>query len=306
MAKRGGVVIEQVEPSDRRVVISGDFGLRALFWLPAQVTGAGFLLVHGLASNARLWDGVAHRLAGAGRTAVAIDLRGHGRSDKPDTGYDFATISEDLRLLIGAIGLDRPVLVGQSWGANVVLDFAVRHPDLTRGIVLVDGGLTDLRDAFPTWEVCWDRLAPPQLLGIPLSDVEGYFQQNHADWAAAGLEGSLANFEIRPDRTIAPWLSRDRHKAILESMWGQRTGELWSRLRVPALIFPVDGGEGDWTRAKRAGAEAAATALRASGVPGRVHWFAGDHDIHAQHPAELTDAILDAERNRLFESVRVP
>ena len=135
-------MIEQVEPSDRRVVISGDFGLRALFWLPAQVTGAGFLLVLGLASNARLWDGVAHRLAGAGRTAVAIDLRGHGRSDKPDTGYDFATISEDLRLLIGAIGLDRPVLVGQSWGANVVLDFAVRHPDLTRGIVLVDGGLT--------------------------------------------------------------------------------------------------------------------------------------------------------------------
>ena len=299
-------MIEQVEPSDRRVVISGDFGLRALSWLPPDGTGAGFLLVHGLASNARLWDGVARRLAGAGRTAVAIDLRGHGRSDKPDTGYDFATISEDLRLLIGAVGLDRPILVGQSWGANVVLDFAVRHPRLTRGIVLVDGGLTDLRDAFPTWDVCWDRLAPPPLVGIPLSDVEGYFQQNHADWPAEGLEGSLANFEIRPDRTIAPWLSRDRHKAILESMWGQRTAELWSRLRVPALIFPVDGGEGDWTRAKHAGAEAAEAALLVSGVPGRVQWFVGDHDIHAQHPAELTEAILDAERAGLFESVRVP
>jgi pimeloyl-ACP methyl ester carboxylesterase len=299
-------VIEQVEPSDRRVVISGDFGLRALCWFPPKGTGAGFLLVHGLASNARLWDGVARRLAGAGRKAVAIDLRGHGRSDKPDTGYDFATISEDLRLLIGAVGLDRPILVGQSWGANVVLDFAIRHPELSRGIVLVDGGLTDLRDAFPTWDVCWDRLAPPPLVGMPLSDVEAYFQQNHADWPAEGLEGSLANFEIRPDRTIAPWLSRDRHKAILESMWGQRTAELWSRLRVPALMFPVDGGEGDWTRAKRAGAEAAEAALVASGVPGRVHWFVGDHDIHAQHPAELTEAILDAERAGLFESVRVP
>jgi pimeloyl-ACP methyl ester carboxylesterase len=299
-------VIEQVEPSDRRVVISGDFGLRALSWLPPEGTGAGFLLVHGLASNARLWDGVARRLAGAGRTAVAIDLRGHGRSDKPDNGYDFVTISEDLRLLIGAVGLDRPILVGQSWGANVVLDFAVRHPEFARGIVLVDGGLTDLRDAFPTWDVCWDRLAPPPLVGIPLSDVEGYFHQNHADWPAEGLDGSLANFEIRPDRTIAPWLSRDRHKAILESMWGQRTAELWSRLRVPALIFPVDGGEGDWTRAKRAGAEAAEAALLVSGVPGRVHWFVGDHDIHAQHPAELTEAILDAERAGLFDSVRVP
>jgi len=45
-----------------------------------------FVLVHGLASNARLWDGVARRLAGAGHSSAAVDLRGHGRSDKPDTG----------------------------------------------------------------------------------------------------------------------------------------------------------------------------------------------------------------------------
>ena len=47
---------------------------------------------------------------------------------------------------------ERPILAGQSWGATVVLDFAVRYPDLTRGIVLVDGGLTNLGDAFPSWE----------------------------------------------------------------------------------------------------------------------------------------------------------
>ena len=163
-----------------------------------------FLLVHGLASNARLWDGVAPRLAAAGHRAAAVDLRGHGRSDKPDGGYDFATISEDLRALIAALGFDRPVLVGQSWGAGVVLDFGVRHPGLTRGLVLVDGGLTDLRDAFPTWEICWQRLAPPQLVGLPLSDVEGYFRQNHADWPSEGLEASLANFEIRPDPDDRP------------------------------------------------------------------------------------------------------
>jgi pimeloyl-ACP methyl ester carboxylesterase len=262
--------------------------------------GVSFLLVHGLASNARLWDGVAPRLAAAGHRAAAVDLRGHGRSDKPDGGYDFATISEDLRALIAAVGFDRPVLVGQSWGAGVVLDFGVRHRGLTRGIVLVDGGLTDLRDAFPTWEVCWQRLAPPQLVGLPLSDVEGYFRQNHADWPSEGVEASLANFELRPDRTIAPWLTRERHRAILESMWGQRTADLWAALRVPALVVPVDGGEGDWTTAKRAGADAAEATMRAAGVPCRVEWFSGDHDIHAQHPAELAEALLAADRKGLF------
>jgi hypothetical protein len=83
-------------------------------------------------------------------------------------------------------------------------------------------------------------------------------------------------------------------------MFNQRTGDLWRELRVPALIIPVDGGESDWTKAKRAGADSAMTATQASGVPARTAWFKGDHDIHAQHPAELTDAILSADREGLF------
>ena len=296
----------RLDPVDERFEVDGGIELRVLRWNPpieaALASGAPFVLVHGLASNARLWDGVARHLAEAGRRSTAVDLRGHGHSDKPDSGYDFATIAEDLRALIGSLGpgFERPILVGQSWGASVVLDYAVRHPDLTRGIVLVDGGLTDLRDAFPTWEICWERLAPPQLVGMPLDSVEGYFRSAHADWTAEGIEGSLANFEIRPDRTIAPWLSRDHHKAILEAMWGQRTADLWRSLRVPALIVPVDGGESDWTKAKRAGSEAAMAAAGSSGVAVRVNWFKGDHDIHAQHPDELTEAIIAADRDGLF------
>jgi pimeloyl-ACP methyl ester carboxylesterase len=307
-------VSNPIRPIDERIRVADGVALRILRWQPTDggsndpiAAGAAppmapFLLVHGLASNARLWDGVARRLTAAGRTAVAVDLRGHGLSDKPDVGYDFATISEDLRALIGALGprFALPIIVGQSWGGGVVLDFAVRHPELTRGIVLVDGGLTDLRDAFPTWEVCWDRLAPPPLVGLPLSTVEGYFRTAHADWPEEGFEGSLANFEIRPDRTIAPWLSRDHHKAILQSMWEQRTADMWRSLRVPALIVPVDGGETDWTAAKRAGAVAAEAAAMVSGVPVRVQWFKGDHDLHAQHPAELADAMLAAEHEGPF------
>ncbi len=305
---------DQAAVVDERITVADGVDLRVLRSDPITgVASSGrvsssssaappYVLVHGLASNARLWDGVAARLAEAGRRSVAVDLRGHGHSDKPEAGYDFETIASDLRAVVGVLGPDftRPILVGQSWGANVVLDAAVRYPDLSSGVVLVDGGLTELRDAFPTWEICWDRLAPPQLVGVPLSDVESYFRSAHADWPEKGFEGSLGNFEIRADRTIAPWLTRDHHKAILESMWGQRTAELWRLLRIPALIVPVDGGESDWTKAKRAGAEAALAAASQTGVPVRVRWFKGDHDIHAQHPAELADAILAADRDGLF------
>ena len=118
------MVSSMIEPVDERIRVAAGIELRVLRWQPpldsgtVAASGAPFLLVHGLASNARLWDGVARRLASAGHSAVAVDLRGHGHSDKPESGYDFATIVEDMRALIGALGLgfERPILVGQSWG----------------------------------------------------------------------------------------------------------------------------------------------------------------------------------------------
>lgn len=305
-----GIELERIQPVDERVVLDS-LTLRVLRWnaIPdpdrADNRLPPFLLVHGLASNARLWDGMGRRLALAGRSSVAVDLRGHGRSDKPDGGFDFETVAGDLVQLIGKLGLERPIVAGQSWGANVVLDLAVRRPDLLQGIVLVDGGLNDMRDAFPSWDECWERLAPPQLVGLPLDAIEAYFRTNHADWAPDGLEGSLGNFDVRPDRTIAPWLTRERHKLILHELWAQRPSELWPQLRVPALVVPVDNGSSDWVAGKRSGVERALAAARASGTPVLVEWFEGDHDIHAQRPAELVSAILEAERSGLFGEVRV-
>jgi hypothetical protein len=86
-------------------------------------------------------------------------------------------------------------------------------------------------------------------------------------------------------------------------MWGQSTSDLWRALRVPVLIVPVDGGENDWTKSKRAGAGAALAATQANGVPARVVWFTGDHDIHAQRPAEVTEAILSADRDGFFSGI---
>ena len=100
-----------------------------------------FLLVHGLASNARLWDGVARRLAAAGHEVVAVDQRGHGGSEQTATGYDTATAAADLAELIALrhwTGKREPVVAGQSWGGNVVLTLAALHGGVA-AIALVDG-----------------------------------------------------------------------------------------------------------------------------------------------------------------------
>ncbi len=271
-------------------------------------SGPGMLLVHGLASNARLWDGVAEWLVTRGHAVAALDQRGHGRSSKPEDGYELDSVCADLAAVVRHLGIavdpsawSRPVLVGQSWGGNVVLELGYLRPDLTRGLVGVDGGTIELASRFSTWGECASALAPPIFDGITASQLESMFRQMHPDWPEAGIRGSLANFEARPDGTLAPRLRRDHHMEILAALWDHRPSTRYPHLEVPLLLAPADTGDQGWTDAKRA--EVAAAASSAPRV--RVRWFSpSDHDIHAQHPAELAQAVHEATVDGFFPDER--
>jgi pimeloyl-ACP methyl ester carboxylesterase len=284
----------------QRVAIAGNVTLVADTWPPVDVMPAGdtasFVLVHGLASNARMWDGVAARLSERGYGAVTVDLRGHGKSSKPSGPYDVPTVAADLAALIGSMGLDRPVVAGQSWGGNVVLELAAGHPQATRGIVCVDGGWLEPSVGFPSWEACREALAPPRLAGLHRDDVERFIRGAHPDWPETGIEGVLANFEVLPDGTIAPWLTYERHLAVLRGMWDHHPSERYASVAVPVLLVPAAGGDADREAQKRQGVDLALAALPNA----RLRWFTGDHDIHAQHPAELADVMLDMIADGFF------
>ena len=261
-----------------------------------------FVLVHGLASNARMWDGVAQALVTAGHTAVTVDLRGHGRSSKPRGPYDVPAVAGDLAALIEQLGVARPVVVGQSWGGNVVLELAARRPDLVRGLVCVDGGWFEPSRDFADWDACRAALAPPRLAGRHLDEIEGYMRSAHPDWPETGIRGVLANFEIRADGTVAPWLTFDHHIKVLHGLWEHHPSDLYAGLAVPVLLVPADGGGGgdggqaDRMARKRRDVDTAATIIPNA----RVRWFTGDHDIHAQHPGELAGVMRDCCADGFF------
>jgi pimeloyl-ACP methyl ester carboxylesterase len=256
----------------------------------------GFLLVHGLASNARLWDGVAGRLFELGYAVAALDQRGHGRSSKPGTGYDFPAVCNDLVAVIDALAKrgsswERPVVVGQSWGANVALELGWRQPGLLSGVALVDGGVNDLASRFPTWESCRQALAPPHLTGLQARDFEASIRRLHPDWKDWAVRATLANVKVDADGTIAPWLSLERHLQILEALYHHRPRQHFPEMQVPVLLAPADTGEEIWTKEKRAGVEEAEATI----PDVRVRWFApADHDIHLQHPNELAEVLHEA------------
>jgi len=277
---------------ERSITVAGGVALHVVERGPvagAPGSGRPFLLVHGLASNARLWDGVATHLAAAGHPVVAVDQRGHGRSDTPDDGYDMATVTGDLAALIAALGWARPVVAGQSWGGNVVLELAARHPHSVGAVAAVDGGFIELSRRFATWDECASALRPPHLVGTPAVRMEQWIREAHSDWPESGIRGALANFEVRADGTIRPWLTLERHMAILRELYAHRPLLAAPRVTCPALLVPADTGDVAWTHDKE---EAVADLLNA--LPdGRVHWFRpAHHDVHAQHPAAVAEVLI--------------
>ena len=253
----------------------------------ARGPGRPFLLVHGLASNARLWDGVARRLVDAGHEVLAVDLRGHGRSEETSDGYDTATAAADLAALIrlqGWTGPRAPIAVGQSWGGNVVLTLAAVHGGVA-GLGLVDGGWIHLADRFPTFDGCWAVLAPPRFDGLTRSELEQRSRGWHADWPQEGRLGSLANFADLPDGTVRPHLSREHHRSIVHSLWQDDPSALYPRVGVPTVLMAAVDQVPDVPTPVTRAAQAIGGA--------EVVWYVGaHHDLHAQQPDRCADDLL--------------
>lgn len=255
--------------------------------------GRALLLLHGLASSSHIFDRLAPRLAGEFRV-VAYDQRGHGMSGKPRSGYGFAQVADDALGVMRALSLDRPVLLGHSWGANVGLEVCVRYASRVAGAVLLDGGFITLRDLM-NWETTKTRLAPPPLAGLRVDEflglvrgrMEGVLQMT------PDVEAMLLSL-MRVDASgrIRPRLSPRNHLRILRAMWEQDTLALLQHIRVPVLVLatrrrdaPDD--ERRFIEAKR---EASAT-VRAIDGHVRFAWVEGIHDLPLHRPEALARRV---------------
>lgn len=280
----------EIEPQQQLVDIGG-LRLAVRQWGGPADGAPAFLLVHGLASNARLWDGVARRLAAAGHRAVAVDQRGHGLSDVPASGYDTDTCADDLARLAGVLRLERPVVAGQSWGGNVVLALAARHPAVAGAVACVDGGWIRPRDRFATFEECWAVLEPPRFDGRRYADLATAIRIARREWSDEAVAGMLANLVELPDGGVRARLDREHHRSIVRSLFDGDPELLYPRVSVPVTLLPAFDATTDPDRAKVV--ERALALLPDAGV----RWYPGaDHDVHAQQPGPVADDLLDLAR----------
>ncbi|WP_354698018.1 AB hydrolase superfamily protein YdjP [Paraconexibacter sp. AEG42_29] len=99
--------------------------------------GPPVVLVHGWSLSGAAWGGTPDTLAAAGHRVVALDLRGHGHSDKPAGGYDAGRLAADVTAVLDALDLDDVALVGWSIGGLVAARAALDAPERIGRLVLV-------------------------------------------------------------------------------------------------------------------------------------------------------------------------
>jgi pimeloyl-ACP methyl ester carboxylesterase len=110
-----------------------------LYYREAGSGDPAVLLVHGWTCDHRYLEPQLRHLRRSHRV-VAVDLLGHGRSDKPKQDYPISGFAEDLAFLIEQLGLSRPVAIGHSMGALVCVELARQLPDRVAAVVLLDAG----------------------------------------------------------------------------------------------------------------------------------------------------------------------
>jgi pimeloyl-ACP methyl ester carboxylesterase len=246
--------------------------------LHVQEMGSGptVVMVHGITANMTTWYfGCAPALARTHRV-ILYDLRGHGRSDRPPTGYALETMLNDLADVIGRKA-DGPVsLVGHSYGAILVLAFALAHPELVRRVAAVEAPLP-----MASWLAEVDALAARSSDAV--FDV----------LLPASLRGAVAGGGRRGRRFMQTVNSLLVDTSVFPDTraTGDISGAELSRVGVPVLAV-----SGSWSERKDSGPYLAGV------IPGARHVrIEGGHNLPHDSPV-----ILSEEVRRFFDDREVP
>ncbi len=110
-------------------------GIRLAAWeWPGE--GPPLVFAHATSFHGRLWDAVIRALPG--RRAIALEMRGHGRSDKPEPPYDWRWFGRDVEAVTGQLDLRGAIGIGHSMGGYAVAAAAALRPQAFAALLLVD------------------------------------------------------------------------------------------------------------------------------------------------------------------------
>ncbi|MDT0305369.1 alpha/beta hydrolase [Streptomyces sp. DSM 44917] len=268
----------------RRTEVIGQGGVRLAAWEFAeppkeeQAGRPGVLLLHGLLGRAAHWAGFARRISGRFR-AVALDQRGHGRSDKPAAGpFDRDAFVADAEAAVEQLGLGPVALVGHAMGALTAWQLAARRPDLVRAVVICEMRAAAMgvqsRREWQDWLDSWP------LPFATLADVRRWFGEEDPTLDRPRPARGDFYAEVMAERADGwrPVFSRRQMMAAREGWVRDAHWEELAQVRCPTLV--IRGLDGELGRAEAQEMVRVLPDGRYADIPDAGHL------VHLERPAE--------------------
>ena len=228
--------------STRQSLIQPELELSYLEWHHGKEP---LILLHGLVDSAWVWASLGDYLAGSYHI-IAPDLRGHGESSKPETGYSSTEIIADLEALMDSLGWSNAHILGHSWGAKVAAIWATNHPERFRSLILVDPFFIG---KLPAWlKITFPLLyrVLPFLQGMgPFANYEAAENlaknlKQYRGWSPLQQKSFQESIEQKTDGTWGSKFTVSARDAIFEDV--MKVDGLTQQLTIPTLLIKPETG----------------------------------------------------------------
>lgn len=218
-----------------------------LHYLDWGGAGPNITLLPGLGASAQCYRGLAPKLVDRFRV-VALTSRGHGRSGRPNSGYNLDAFVDDIRRFLDALTIQRTVLIGHSFAGLEMPRFAVRYPERVAAIVFLDA-LFPRIDPEPDFsdDPTWPLISTSGPTAADLASRQAYIaycKRANPEWAIIWCEAIEADMmdrvSINSDGTLDYHHDDELMNQIYQECWLSRDPE-FTEIEVPMLAIVPDG-----------------------------------------------------------------
>jgi len=216
-------------------------GIR-LHYLDWGGNGPALLFLTGMGCSVHIFDEFAPCFINKFHV-LAVDRRGHGDSDYPETGYDPDTLTEDLRQFLNALKIDKVILVGHSMAYIELCHFTALYPERVLKLVFLDAAYDN---SSPEMKTAFEKNPLPKMMPGWPEDFSGTIEEYIAEikrrfpalavvWSHAMDEQTRHIFTETPDGKVVDKMSDGISKAINDTF--NSYAPEYSKLRIPVLSF---------------------------------------------------------------------
>ncbi len=253
-------------------------------------TGRPVVLIHGWPLSGASWKLQVPVLREAGYRVVVYDRRGFGRSDKPKTGYDYNTLSDDLAGLIDALDLHDVTLVGFSMGGGEVARYVAKHgEDRLHSVVFAAAVPPMLMKTPGNPEGPLEKSQAAQMTLDLTKDADAFYDGFTKQFFSPHADGNIVVAEAQRQEALALCKQADK-AAALQAM--QAFGITDFRDDLPKVTVPtlVIHGDADGTVPFEGSGKRTHEAIAQS----ELHLVAGGpHGINVSHADEFNTTLLE-------------